>query len=178
MLFTSSTNLCFLLFICSTKKYFYAVISSTKYIFYASKYITKIYLSPSPSHHGPSLVCETTIHCRLIVVCSSRCGVRTDDVGCPGRPPHPPLSPTSSFINLIMDSKTQVRNRKRTETVSTAMFDHFAYEVIAQMAGKHSSLPEEKQNLERLQSEIEDFGFQIGRRAVDYLGMLNQDANK
>ena len=36
MLFTSSTNLCFLLASSSTKYYFYIVNSSTKYIFYAS----------------------------------------------------------------------------------------------------------------------------------------------
>ena len=29
------------------------------------------------------------------------------------------------------------RNKKRADTVSTAIFDHFAYEVIAQMSNKH-----------------------------------------
>lgn len=53
----------------------------------------------------------------------------------------------------------KVRIKKRSEIYSTAMFDHFAYEVIAQMVSKHKSLAIEKQNIEKLQQEIEDFGF-------------------
>ena len=41
------------------------------------------------------------------------------------------------------------------------------------MVAKHDSLPENKQNKEKLLGEIEDFGFQIGMRAVDYLAMTN-----
>ena len=46
------------------------------------------------------------------------------------------------------------------------------------MVEQHDSLAENKQNKEKLLGEIEDFGFQIGVRAVDYLGMTNQEAYK
>ena len=43
------------------------------------------------------------------------------------------------------------------------------------MATKHSKLPQEKQIKELLLKEIEEFGFQIGSRAVDWLNMIKDD---
>ena len=40
------------------------------------------------------------------------------------------------------------------------------------MVNKHTKLPIEKQNIERLHAEIEEYGFNIGKRTVDYLGMF------
>ena len=40
------------------------------------------------------------------------------------------------------------------------------------MVNKHSKLPVEKQNIETLHGEIEEYGFNIGKRTVDYLGMF------
>ena len=51
------------------------------------------------------------------------------------------------------------------------MFDHFVYEVVAEMRREHDSLPAERQNVEVLRREVEDFGFSIGRKVVDFVDM-------
>ena len=55
--------------------------------------------------------------------------------------------------------KTKNRDFTRTENISTGIFELFVYEAIAAMADKHSKLPADKQNIEMLLKEIEDFGF-------------------
>ena len=55
--------------------------------------------------------------------------------------------------------KSKVRDRKRPENISTGIFDLFIYETIAAMAEKHKKLPADKQNIEMLFKEIEEYGF-------------------
>ena len=71
--------------------------------------------------------------------------------------------------------KSKVRDRKRPENISTGIFDLFIYETIAAMAEKHKKLPADKQNIEMFFKEIEEYGFQIGSRAVDWVSMIKEE---